>query len=57
MTDAIDYKALLKKYMQLVLEEEGITFVREVGGWSNDVQFTALEEAALKNMDDEVCDD
>lgn len=57
MDDAIDYKALLKKYMQMILEENGVTFVQSVGFWATKTKFSPLEEAALDNMHDEVCDE
>ena len=53
--DVIDYKALLRKYMQHILDMEGITFVTYAP--EGDVTFTALEMAALQNMHDEVCDE
>ena len=52
-TDVIDYKALLKKYMQfMLLQGHGETLVEHAR--EGDQGLTALEIAALQNMDDEV---
>ena len=50
MKDVIDYKALLRKYMELVLSCEGVTFVSLRG----DDEFTADEVAALEAITEEI---
>ncbi len=54
-TEETDYKTLLRKYMQKVLDNEGITFVsecfyRKVDG-SKQTTFTDLEEISLKEIE------
>jgi hypothetical protein len=55
MEDAIDYKALLRKYMRHVLDTEGVTFVDYLD--IDDSDFTPVEVAALQNMDEEIDDE
>lgn len=51
MSDAIDYRALLKRYMEGVRAYEGIDFVQQITG----VGFlTPEEEAELKALSDVV---
>lgn len=45
----IDYRTLLKKYINLVAEEEGVTFIR----WASSPDFTPEEIAALKEVEAE----
>lgn len=58
---ALDYKALLKKYMRHVNNCEGVTFVEYINtddsATESDVQFDPLEVVALRNMHDEVTDE
>lgn len=49
---AVDYQALLQKYMQHVSDCEGTTFVRTAR--HSDVVFTPAEEQALLDMDEVV---
>jgi hypothetical protein len=44
---AIDYRALLKKYMDTVLRAEGITFIDERGKDITDEEYQVL--AAMRN--------
>jgi hypothetical protein len=48
---AIDYRALLKKYMHGIREHESITFVSRIGGH---VDFTPEEAAELGEIEEEV---
>lgn len=53
----IDYKALLKKYMRLIRDEEGSTFLGSIGNSSNDVWFTQEEVAELNAIRGEIRDE
>lgn len=53
MTDHIDYRDLLKRYIRHVGYSEGISFL-EAGYLYNDDSFTAEEMAELKALDAEV---
>jgi hypothetical protein len=49
-----DYKTLLKKYMQHVIECEGISFVSHINDYTSDVLFTDEEAEELRKIDNEV---
>lgn len=53
MEEAIDYKALLKKYMSLVIDSEGCDYLFR----AREPDFTALELVVLQNMSDELSDE
>lgn len=58
--DAIDYKALLKKYMQHVMDSGCSTYVCYIlsdGQTDQGYPFTPIEVAALRKMNDEVRDE
>lgn len=50
----MDYKELLKKYMQHVGEYEGSTFVQCLNSGHCDVKFTEEEVAELERIQDEL---
>jgi hypothetical protein len=49
-TPPIDYKDLLRKYMQHILDIEGITFLR----FTDDSNLTEAELAALQSIADDL---
>ena len=51
----IDYKELLKKYMDHIVKCEGITFVGDIGDTS--AKFSFEEAQVLKSMAREVIDE
>lgn len=50
----VDHRELLRKYMRMVCDLEGVTFVASLGLGESDVEFTELEKAALQNMAKEI---
>lgn len=50
----MDYKELLKKYMQHVQSCESITFVDHIGSYRTEVDFTDAEKAELGRIEDEL---
>lgn len=50
----MDYKELLKKYMQHVGEYEGATFVNCLNDFHCDVEFTEEEVAELERIENEI---
>jgi hypothetical protein len=50
-TDNIDYKHLLKKYMQHIIDEEGVSYIRNY--FRNTEIFTEEEWQTLKQIEEE----
>jgi len=52
----VDYNELLKKYMQLILAEESVTYLScAMDGWKHGApKFTDEEMQVLKRIDDEI---
>lgn len=50
MNDEIDYRALLKKYMKLVEQEEGVTFVSR----ACEPEFERVEMGVLETIETEI---
>ncbi len=44
----VDYRVLLVKYVQLVREEEGVTFIDRANDYLSEVEFTDAEVGALR---------
>jgi hypothetical protein len=47
---AIDYKELLKKYMQLVIDVECLDTLKQIGGALTDVEFSDIEIKELQKI-------
>jgi hypothetical protein len=50
---AMDYEALLKKYMEHVASCESIDYVDHIGSYCTEVEFTAEEKAELERISGE----
>lgn len=50
---AVDYRFLLKKYINHVAVEEGTTFLNTRSAWPDSPEFTDEEWAALQQLDEE----
>ncbi len=50
----IDYKELLLKYMKLVQEQEGTNFTWYVNSPFSSIEFSAIEEGTLENIEDKI---
>ena len=52
----INYKELLKKYMLLVIESEGIDFINNIGYYTCGKSITKDEEVILKKISKDIFD-
>lgn len=46
----MDYEELLTKYMQLIAQECGSTYLSRIGSYTNNVQLSDEEKDALKEI-------
>lgn len=51
MSDPIDYESLLRRYMQLILLNEGVTYLSYLGNHANEPEFSTVELEALKKLE------
>lgn len=53
----MDYKALLKKYMGLVVECESFSFLPHINSFGSEYQFSEKEEKELRAIEKELADE
>lgn len=44
------YRDLLKKYMELIIQEESVSYLNRIGG-QNNIKFTEFEMGELRKME------
>jgi hypothetical protein len=50
----IDYRVLLRKYMELIIQEEGADYLGRMDDYSNRVPFSQEERRELLTISDEI---